>query len=93
MIWLEYCTTCGQPVEGEPLIPDRGMRLCWPCAEAVLSPSPERLALVGDYVTGELDRETREDAEQARLEAEAILDEHPEWRERHQRARLRMKAA
>jgi hypothetical protein len=66
---VNYCTGCGCPVEGEPLIPDRGMRLCWDCAVAPLDVPAERLLFIEDCASGHLERDS---IERARLEAEAL---------------------
>jgi hypothetical protein len=68
-VYVNYCTTCGCPVEGEPLIPDRGMRLCWDCAAAPLDVPAARLLFVDDYAAGHLESAS---VERARLEAEAL---------------------
>lgn len=66
---MDYCTTCGCPVTGEPLIPDRGMRLCWLCAVAPLDVPAERLLFVKDYASGHLERDS---IEQAKRETEMV---------------------
>lgn len=63
---MDYCTSCGSPVSGEPLIPDRGMRLCWPCAVAPMDVRGERLEFIDDYASGHLEPGA---IERARLEA------------------------
>lgn len=68
---MEYCTNCGCPVVGEPLIPDRGMKLCWLCVVAGLEAlaDHDRLDFIDDYSSGHLERAS---IERARMEAETL---------------------